>query len=475
MLMEDAVFRKNAMRLCYEKAFERRPPVTLSLKGKRIDIRVQPPGPKARKIVDRTEEALSPSIARFYPLAVESAHGCLVKDVDGNTYIDMNAGIAVLAVGSTPEPVVKAVKEQADKFLHYSYTDFYYKNIVDLADKLGRITPGDFEKQVYFGNSGTEATEAAMKLTRYHSGRPRFLAYAGAFHGRTMGAVSLTASKTKQMKGFSPLVPGVTHVPYPYCYRCPFHLEFPECGYYCVDFIGEQVLDKYVPPEEVAAMFFESIQGEGGYVVPPEDYFRRLEKLLKPHGIMLVDDEIQSGMGRTGKWFAVEHFGIKPDVVLISKAIAGGLPLSAVVAKKEIMTWGPGSHASTFGANPVAAAAALATISMIEDRELLRNADKVGAHIMKRLEEMKERYEIVGDVRGKGLMIGAEIVKDKRSKEFGTRHVENILDYTWKHGVLLISCGKSTLRFVPPLIIDQGTADEALEVVESAVAKESAN
>ncbi len=443
------------------------------MKEKRIDIRVPPPGPKAKKIVGRTESSLSPSFSRFYPLAVDKAHGCLVKDVDGNTYIDMNAGLAVLAVGSTPEPVVKAVKEQAERFLHYSYTDFYYQNIADLADKLVKITPGDFQKQVYFGNSGAEATEAAMKLTRYHTKRPRFLAFTGGFHGRTMGSVSLTASKPKQMEGFSPLVPGVTHVPYPYCYRCPFHLSFPECDYYCVDFIGEQVLDKYVPPEEVAAVFFEPIQGEGGYVVPPEDYFKRLEKLLRPYGILFVDDEIQSGIGRTGKWFAIEYFGVKPDVVLMAKAMAAGLPLSAMVARKEIMTWGPGSHASTFGANPVATAASLATLTMIEDQKLMANATKVGGHIRKRLEEMEEKYEIVGDVRGKGLMIGAEIVKDKKSKEFGTDHVEKILDYAWRHGVLLISCGKSTLRIVPPLIIDEGTADEAMEVVEAAVASEN--
>ncbi|MGA1974534.1 MAG: acetyl ornithine aminotransferase family protein [Conexivisphaerales archaeon] len=445
------------------------------MKAKRIDIRVAPPGPKAREIVNRTEKAISPSFARFYPLVLESAHGCLVKDVDGNTYIDMNAGLGVLGVGSTPEPVVKAIKGQADKFLHYSYTDFYYRNIVELAEKLSKITPGKFEKQVYFGNSGAEAIESAMKLARYHTKRPRFLAFAGGFHGRTMGSLSLTASKTRQLKGFMPLVPGVTHVPYPYCYRCPFHLKFPECDYYCVDFIGEQVLDKYVPPEEVSAMFFESIQGEGGYVVPPDDYFRRLEKLLKPHGILMVDDEVQSGMGRTGKWFAIQHFGVEPDIMLISKAIAAGLPLSAMVAKKEIMTWGPGSHASTFGANPVATAAALATISMIENEKLMANATKVGGHIKKRLEEMKEKYEIIGDVRGKGLMVGAEIVNDRRTKEYGTEHVNNILDYTWKHGVLLISCGRSTLRLIPPLIIDEDLADEALEVVKDAIARENSS
>jgi 4-aminobutyrate aminotransferase len=443
------------------------------LTGKHIDIRVPPPGPKAKEIVERTAKYLSPSFSRFYPLALESAHGCLVKDVDGNTYIDLNAGLGVLVAGSTPDRVVEAVRQQAGRFIHYSYTDFYYENIVELADKLTTMTPGNFEKQVYYGNSGAEVIEAAMKLARHHTRRPRFLAFSGAFHGRTMGALSLTASKPRQVKGFMPLVPGVTHVPYPYCYRCPFHLQYPECGYYCVDFIEEQVLDKYVPPDEVAAMFFESIQGEGGYVVPPEDYFKRLEKLLKPHGILMVDDEVQSGMGRTGRWFAIEHFGVEPDIVVISKGIASGLPLGAMVARKEVMTWGPGAHASTFGANPVAAAAALATIRTIEDEGLMGNAEKVGGHVKKRFEEMKEKYEIVGDVRGKGLMIGAEIVNSKSTKEYGTKHVENILDYTWRNGVLLISCGKSTLRFFPPLMIDRELADEALDVVERAISIEN--
>jgi 4-aminobutyrate aminotransferase len=436
---------------------------------KYINIRAEPPGPKARKVVERTKAILSPSIARFYPLVVERAHGAIVEDVDGNRYIDLNAGLGVLSVGSTPEPVVRAIQKQAEKFIHFSYTDFYYENIVELAEKLAQITPGRWEKYVYYGNSGAEAVEAAIKLARYSTKRPRMLAFTGAFHGRTMGALSLTSSKPRQMKGFSPLVPGVTHVPYPYCYRCPYGKTFPDCGYFCVDFVQHEVFDKYVPAEEVAGVFFEPIQGEGGYVVPPPDFFRRLKKMMKQNGILLVDDEVQSGMGRTGRWFAIEHWGVEPDVVLVAKGIAAGMPLSAMVAKKSIMTWQPGSHASTFGGNPLAAAAALETIKMIERQELLKNASRVGDNIIKRMEEMKERYDVIGDVRGKGLMVGVEIVKDRRTKEFGIKEVEKILDYSWKHGALLLSCGKSTLRIFPPLMIEQDVVDEALDVVEEAI------
>jgi len=442
---------------------------------KYIDIKVPPPGPKAKKVVEKTEALLSPSIARFYPLVVESAHGALVKDVDGNTYIDLNAGLGVLSVGSTPEKVVEAIKKQADKFLHFSYTDFYYQNIVDLAEKLIEITPGKFAKRVYYGNSGAEGIEAAIKLARYHTKRPRILAFIGSFHGRTMGAVSLTASKPKQVKGFSPLLPGVEHVPYPYCYRCPYGKTFPDCGYYCVDYIKEQVLEKYVPADEVSSIFFEPIQGEGGYVVPPPDFFKELEKIARANGMLMVDDEVQSGIGRTGRWFAIEHFGIEPDITVIAKGIAAGMPLSATVAKESIMTWGPGSHASTFGGNPVSTAAALATIETIEKNRLLDNASRLGDYLMKRLNEMKEKYEVIGDVRGKGLMIGVEIVKDKKSKEYAPEKVEAILDYSWKHGALLLSCGKSTIRIFPPLSIEKDMLDEAMQVVEEAIKRNSIN
>jgi 4-aminobutyrate aminotransferase len=436
-----------------------------------IKIVKTPPGPKARKIVSKTKNLLSPSIARFYPLAIESAHDCIVKDVDGNQYIDFNSGIAVLNVGSTNDAVVKAASEQLTKFTHYSYTDFYYENIEELAQKLVEIFPGSAKeaKQVFYGNSGAEADEAAIKLARYSTKRPRMIAYAGCFHGRTMGTVSLTASKPTQVKGFSPLLSGVEHVPYPYCYRCPLKQEYPKCGFACIDYIEEQLFDKYVPPEEVAAFFIEPIQGEGGYVVPPEDYFKELFKRFKGFGILFVDDEIQSGMGRTGKWFAIEHFGVVPDMITVAKALGGGLPIGALIARADLMTWGAGSHASTFGGNPVAAAAALAVLEYIKENDLMGNAKRQGERMMKVFNEWKEKYEIVGDVRGKGLMIGIEIVKNKKSKEFGAEEVEKIEDIAWKKGVLLISCGRSTLRIVPPLTITGELADEALGVIESAI------
>ncbi len=434
-----------------------------------IRIRVPPPGPKALKVASQVERYTSPSVIRFYQFAIKRGSGALVEDVDGNVYIDMNAGIAVLALGASPGPVVRAIERASRNFLHYSYTDFYYESIARLAAQLVRITPGKFRKRVYFGNSGAEAVEAAMKLARYHTRRPRFMAYLGAFHGRTMGALSLTASKPVQVKGFSPLVPGVTHVPYPYCYRCPFGKQFPDCDYFCVDFIEDQHFKRNVPPDEVAAFFAEPIQGEGGYVVPPDGYFKRLKSMLDRHGIPLVDDEIQAGMGRTGRWFAIEHFGVEPDVLLVAKAIANGLPLSAMVARADMMDWPPGSHATTFGGNPVAAEAALSVIRAIRRQRLLENAERVGAFIMKRLNEIMERHELVGDVRGKGLMIGAELVKDRRSREPSPEAARKVIDYSWRHGVLLITAGQSTLRFAPPLVITEELASEALDVVEEGI------
>jgi len=436
-----------------------------------INIKNTPPGPKAKRIVSVTKKLLSPSIARNYPLVIESAHDCVVKDVDGNQYIDFNSGIAVLNVGSTNDSVVKAASEQLSKFTHYSYTDFYYEDIDQLAEKLCEIFPGDKkkEKQVFYGNSGAEANEAAMKLARYHTKRTRFLAYTGSFHGRTMGTVSLTASKPVQVKGFSPLLPMVEHVPYPYCYRCPLKLEYPNCGFACIDYIQEQYFDKYVPPEEVAAFFIESIQGEGGYVVPPDNYFSELFKRFRRYGILFVADEVQSGMGRTGKWFGIEHFGVVPDMITLAKALSGGLPIGAMIADASLMTWEPGSHASTFGGNPVSAAAALAVVEFIERNKLMENARKQGDYIRSFFEEWKERYEIIGDVRGKGLMVGVEIVKDKKSKAFAPDLTEEIVSKTWKNGVLLITCGKSTLRIAPPLTITRELIDEALPVIETAI------
>jgi 4-aminobutyrate aminotransferase len=429
-------------------------------------IVVTPPGPKARELVKRDERLISPSYGRFYPLVVESGKGCIVKDVDGNEYIDFNSGLVCMGIGHNHPKVVAAIKNQCDRFLHYSNTDFYYREVVDLAEKLAQITPGSPEKKVYFGNSGAEAIEAAVKLARWHSRKQLFIGFISAFHGRTIGALSLTASKPTQKRYFFPLMPGVTHVPYAYCYRCPFKLTYPSCHYWCVDFIDEYVLQKYVPPEDVAGMVVEPIQGEGGYVVPPPEYFQRLKKLADKYDLLIIDDEVQAGMGRTGKWFAIEHWGIEPDILCAAKALASGLPLGATVAKAKIMNWIPGSHASTFGGNPLSCVAASAVVDAIKEERLLENATKQGAYIMKRLEELKEQSEIVGDVRGKGLMIGMEIVDDKESKKPAPQKVTEIMMRSWKRGISVISCGASTIRIAPPIIITRDLVDSALDIIE---------
>jgi len=429
-------------------------------------IVVTPPGPKARELVKKDESLISPSYGRFYPLVVESGQGCIVKDVDGNEFIDFNSGLVCMNVGHSHPKVVAAVKNQCDRFLHYSNTDFYYREVVDLADRLAHITPGSPEKKIFFGNSGAEAVEAAIKLAKWHSRRQLFIAFISAFHGRTVGALSFTASKPTQRRSFFPLMPGVTHVPYGYCYRCPYKLTFPECHYWCVDFIDEYVLQKYIPPEDTAAILVEPIQGEGGYVVPPPEYFQRLKKIADKYGLLFIDDEVQSGMGRSGKWFAIEHWGVEPDIVCTSKALASGLPLGACIAKSKVMDWVPGSHASTFGGNPLSCVAASAVIDVIKEEKLLENANKQGAYIMKRLNELKEKSEIIGDVRGKGLMIGMEIVESKESKKPAPQKVNEIMMRSWKRGINVISCGASTIRIAPPLVITKELVDSALDIIE---------
>jgi 4-aminobutyrate aminotransferase len=427
------------------------------------------PGPKAAAVVKKTAEYVSPSIGRFYPLVVESAHGAVVKDVDGNQFIDFNSGIAVLSTGSTHPKIVEAIARQSNKFIHFSYTDFYYENLVKLSERLVSMVPGESSKKVFYGNSGAEAVEAAMKLSRNFTKRPIFLAHSGAFHGRTMGALSLTASKPIQREGAFPLVPEAVHFPFPYCYRCPWKQSFPECDYYCVDYFKEQYLEKFVPTDEVAAYFFEPIQGEGGYIVPPPEYFHKME-FLRKEGILFVSDEIQTGVGRTGKFLGVEHFGVIPDLVTIAKGIASGLPLSAMVARSEVMeSWRPGQHASTFGANPVAVEAALATLDVIKSEHLMENARRLGGVALKRLNEMKEKYEAVGDVRGLGLFLGAEIVKDKKSKARGEKEAREIMDYCFRHGLLLITAGRNTVRVIPPLNISEDELNEGLDILEEGI------
>ena len=432
-------------------------------------IVVTPPGPKARELVKKDEQLISPSYGRFYPLVVESGKGCIVKDVDGNEFIDFNSGLVCMNVGHNHPKVVSAIKNQCDRFLHYSNTDFYYREVIELAERLAQITPGSPDKKVYFGNSGAEAVEGAIKIAKWHSRRQLFIGFIGAFHGRTIGALSFTASKLTQKRYFFPLMPGVTHVPYPYCYRCPFKLSYPSCHYWCVDFIDEYVLQKYVPPEDTAAILVEPIQGEGGYVVPPPEYFQRLKKITDKYGMLFIVDEVQAGVGRTGKWWAIEHWGVEPDIVCSAKGLASGMPLGATIAKSKVMDWVPGSHASTFGGNPLSCVAASAVIDAIQEEKLLDNATKQGAYIMKRFGELKDKSEIIGDVRGKGLMIGVEIVENKDSKKPAPQKASEIMMRSWKRGVNVITCGASTIRIAPPLIITRELVDSALNILETSI------
>jgi len=390
-----------------------------------------------------------------------------VWDLDGNRFLDFCAGIAVCGTGHSHPTVVHAIQEQASRFIHMSGTDFYYPVEIELAERLNRLAPMSGETRVFLTNSGAESVEAAFKLARYHTRRPRTLAFIGAFHGRSMGALSLTASKAVQRDRFGPLVPGVTHVPYATCYRCPFHLEYPACDVYCVRYIEESVLQTFCPPQEVAALFVEPIQGEGGYVVPPPAYFSRLRELCDRHGILLVLDEVQSGMGRTGKMFAIEHWGIEPDIICLAKGIASGMPLGAIVARASVMDWTPGSHGTTFGGNPVSCAASLATLDLLEGG-MIDNAARQGRYMIEALRDMQARHPGIGDVRGKGLMIAVEWVIDKESKERAPELRNRILQECYLRGLLLLGCGPNSIRFSPPLLVDRTQVDEALQIFEAA-------
>jgi 4-aminobutyrate aminotransferase len=423
------------------------------------------PGPKAKAIIERDSAVISSSYTRSYPLVAARGQGAIIEDPDGNAFLDFAAGIAVVATGHCHARVVKAIQDQAAKLIHMSGTDFYYDNMVQLAEKLAALVPGGGPRRVYFGNSGTEAIEAAIKLARYHTGRSQFVAFVGAFHGRTMGSLALTASKSVQKKGFFPLMPGVHHVPYAYCYRCAYGKQPETCAVECVQAIETELFRTRVAPEEVAAIFVEPVQGEGGYIVPPQKFFDELRALAKRHGILLVFDEVQSGMGRTGRMLACEHFGAEPDVIALAKGIASGLPLAATVARAGLMTWKPGAHASTFGGNPVAVAAALTTIELLE-QELIENAARMGAHLMSRLGDLPQRFPIVGDVRGLGLMIGIELVRDQATKERAPDLRDRLVQMCFERGLLVLGAGPNTIRLCPPLVITREQADFAADTIE---------
>lgn len=432
---------------------------------KRPQVSKNFPGPKARAVVGRDRKSLSPSYTRAYPAVIDRGQGVWLTDVDGNQLLDFCAGIAVNSTGHCHPKVVRAIADQASRLIHYSGTDFYYLPEVELAERLRQVSPTGRDSKVFFCNSGAEAIEGALKLARYHTKRPQFLAFIGAFHGRTMGAVSCTGSKPTQKKGFFPTMPGVTHVPYPNCYHCVFNKTYPGCSLECVRYIEEVVLKTIVPPEEVAGLLFEPVQGEGGYVVPPAEAVKALRKLCDRHGILMIADEIQSGMGRTGKWFAIEHFGVRPDIITAAKGIASGLPMGAIIAPSKIMDWKPGAHGNTFSGNPVCCAAALATMDLI-GHGLLRNAQLVGEYMTAELRRMQKHHCSMGDVRGMGLMIGVEIVKDKKTREKAHEAMEAVIQEAFKRGLLMLGCGTNTLRICPPLIISREEAKAGLEILD---------
>ena len=427
-------------------------------------IVVAPPGPKAREIIARDERWTSTSHIKEYPLVVERGSGTMVEDVDGNRFLDFMAGIAVTSTGHANPTVVRAVQDAAARFLHICGTDFYYEPMALLCERLAKLAPGASKKRVFLSNSGTEAVEGAIKLARYSTGRSGIVAFKGAFHGRTMGALSLTSSKVKQHAGFGPFLPDVHHVPFAYCYRCEFGKTFPSCELFCARAIEDDLLSRHVAPKDVAAIFVEPVQGEGGYIVPPAGYLAALRELCDRHGILLVFDEIQSGIGRTGKMFAAEHYGVEPDILLSAKGLASGMPLGAIIARESIMTWESGSHGSTFGGNPVCCAAAIATLDLVEGG-LMENARVMGDRLIAGARDLMKRHECIGDVRGLGLMIGLEFVRDRKTREPAVDLVQQVELAAFARGLLLLSCGKSTIRLAPPLSIDALDVDEGLRIV----------
>ncbi|HEV2177095.1 MAG TPA: acetyl ornithine aminotransferase family protein [Terriglobia bacterium] len=430
------------------------------------------PGPEAQKILALDREFVSPSYTRDYPLVARRGEGMFIEDVDGNTFLDFSAGIAVVSTGHCHPDVVRAIERQAQTLIHMSGTDFYYPLLAQLAQKLAEIAPGKSPKRVYFGNSGTEAMEAALKLARYHTGRHRFIAFFNCFHGRTFGSLSLTSSKAAQRRGFGPLLSGVVHAPYPNPYRCPQGHGSEGCSAECscAEYIERQLFKAVAPPEEVAAIVVEPIQGEGGYIIPPPGFLGHLRQVADRHGIVLIFDEVQCGMGRTGKMWACQHEGVEPDILITAKGIASGLPLGVAIAKASIMDWGPGAHASTFGGNPVCCAAAMETIRLLQEK-YVSNAAAMGEYILKRIVGWPAKYPIVGNVRGRGLMIGIEMVRDQKTREPDPEARQQVIERAFERGLLVLGCGESTVRLMPPLLVERHHSDFALDVLEKCVAE----
>lgn len=428
------------------------------------------PGPNAKRIVENDAKFMSPSYTRDYPLVAKRGHGAIVEDVDGNSFLDFAAGIAVCSTGHCHPKVVAAIQQQAAELIHMSGTDFYYESMPLLAERLTGTLSGAEPKKVFFTNSGTEAIEGAIKLARYATKRSKFIAFYGCFHGRTIGALSLTASKSTQRKGFGDLLSGIEHIPYPYAYRCALGHTAETCGAEILELLEQQLFKRMFDPEEVAGIIIEPIQGEGGYVVAPSFFLQELQRICRKHGILLIADEVQSGMGRTGRWWAHQYSGIEPDIVCSAKGIASGMPLGAIIAPARVMNWKPGSHGTTFGGNPVCLAAALATHDIIQS-EYLENASRMGEFLFARLANWTNKFKIVGDVRGRGLMIGVEIVRDRRTKEKAADLRNAIVDLAFHKGLCILGAGENTLRLSPPLLIGEEQADFAVRTLEECISE----
>lgn len=426
------------------------------------------PGPKARAIVERDQAVISGSYPRGYPFVMDHGRGTEVWDVDGNRFLDFSAGIAVVSTGHSHPQVVKAIQQQAEKFIHIS-SDFYHIKWVELGEKLNQIAPFADPAVSFMTNSGTESVEAAIKLARYYTGRNQFIGFTGGFHGRTMGALSFTASKSMYHKGFYPMMGAVVHAPFPDPYH-PILLSLPgeDYGNTVVRYIEEEIMGHILPPDDIAAILVEPIQGEGGYIVPPASFFPALRQLCDRYDILLIADEVQSGVGRTGKWWSIEHFGVEPDIITSAKGIASGLPLGAMIAKKKIMTWPKGSHGNTYGGNPISCAAALATLDLVGS-QYLKNAQETGEYTLDALQEIQTRHPIIGQVRGIGLMIGVEFVKDQKTREPAVHFRDEVVDRAFERGLLTLGCGKSTLRISPPLSTNRAEIDEGLHILEEAI------
>ncbi|MBI3789609.1 MAG: acetyl ornithine aminotransferase family protein [Gemmatimonadetes bacterium] len=431
-------------------------------------IVVHPPGPKAQAIVDRDAEWTSSCYIKEYPLVIERGHGAMVEDVDGNRFLDFMAGIAVSSTGYAHPQVVRAVQAAAARFMHICGSDFYFEGMAELCQRLAQLAPGTEKKRVFLSNSGTEAVDGAIKLARHATRRTAIIAFKGAFHGRTIGALSLTSSKARQHAGFGPLLPDVHHVPFGNCFRCEYKLTHPSCGLACVSAIEHDLLARHLDPRDVAAIFVEPIQGEGGYIVPPPGWLAAIRELCDRHGILMVADEIQSGVGRTGKMWACEHEGVVPDILLTAKGLASGMPLGAIIAKDSVTTWENGSHGSTFGGNPVCCAAALVTLDLIENG-LMQNAAARGEELKAGLQAIADKHLPVGNVRGRGLMLGLDFVVNRATREPDKLMVHKVERRAFERGLLTLSCGASTLRLAPPLTIDQDDVKIALEILEDVI------